>query len=54
MQNSEIFKKKLYNFFFNWSKELGEEGTMKGNDNDSDYKVGRGNGDDTEEKKKRL
>ena len=54
MQNSEIFKKKLYNFFFNWSKDLGEEGTAKVHDNDSDYKMGKGNSDDTEEKKKRL
>ncbi len=56
--NLEDLKKKLYNFFFNWSKDSSiEETTLntKNYEEDSDSRGGRGDFDeDFEEKRKRL
>jgi hypothetical protein len=51
--NSEGLKRKLYNFFFNWQREAGDDsGNIKVNDYESEYKTNYN--DDAEEKKKRL
>ena len=55
--NADDLMRKLYNFFFNWQKEIsGEEtATNKNFELDSDTKNGKGTlSDDLEEKRKRL
>ena len=56
--NADDLMRKLYNFFFNWQKEINTEDGAVTNKNfelDSDTKGGRGAlSDDQEEKRKRL
>ena len=63
-QNSEELKKKLYNFFFNWTRDLGHPNFLSDDattshkqaiDFDTDSRNGKGNfTDEQEEKRKRL